>query len=93
MERSVKCYGVARNSKVLLCNPDGLFDRRVRAVRAVESKRLGREKWWLAEKTREDTAMRASGMHQKRMAEVDGPRLSCRRYLKPCGGFSKAICG
>ena len=58
-----------------------------------KAKRLGRGKRWLREKTRAGTAMLLSCMHHKRMAKIDGPRLSGRQYLKARGGFSKTVCG
>jgi len=83
--------GVSPNSAVLQSDPDGLLDRRVHPVRAVEKKRPSRHKRWLCEKARAGTAMLLSRMHQKRMAQVDGACVACCEYLMPRSRFSKTL--
>jgi hypothetical protein len=74
-------------------DPDGLFDGRIRAIRAMEKKWLGRRKGRLGEKARTDAAVRLSGMHQKRMTQVDGSRASRSQRLAPGRGFLKTVGG
>ena len=55
--------GVSPNSAVLQSDPDGLLDRRIRPIRALEKKRPSRHKRWLCEKARAGAAMQLSCMH------------------------------
>ena len=72
-------------------NPDGLLDRGVRSILAIEKKRFSREKGWLRQKARMGATMPLRCMHQEWMAQVDGACVACRQYLTTSNGLAKTL--
>src|SRR5258706_15640939 len=76
-----KDYRARSTSSGLQSDPDGLLDRRIRRILAVEQKRLILSKWRPCEKARARAAIRVSCMPQERMAKGDGACRTWRQYL------------
>lgn len=63
--------------------PYGNLNRRIIVVGPIETYRFGGKERRLRHEARQRTPMPLRGMHQKRMTQIDGPRLPCRRGLWP----------
>lgn len=62
-----------------------VFDRRIIAVKPIETKRLRRKERGLRHEARPDSTMPPGGVEQEWVAQVDGACFTGRQHLRPFG--------